>query len=135
MNPLKLNQIVLTFVGVCAVEENTPNSKRIRISLFYALMVVMHVINIAACSLYFIKYISIDYDGAIYAFLAATVLCCLLYILINLRYHSAKLRFIFSTLHEIRNNGTASYLNKITANKLIKNFFCFFVFFFECRII
>lgn len=125
MNPLKLNQVVLMFVGVCAAEENTRNSTRIQISLFYALMVVMHVINIAACSLYFIKYISIDYDGAIYAFLAATVLCCLLYILINLRYHSEKLRFIFSTLHEIYINGTPAYLNKITVNKLIGNVFCF----------
>lgn len=110
MTPLKLNQTVLTMIGVCAVEENTPAPKRIRIKLFYTLIIVMHLINITACSLY-LKYISIDYDGAIYAFLASIVLLCLLHILINLRYHAEKLRMIFSMLHAIHKNGTTVFLS------------------------
>lgn len=101
MNPLKLNQSVLTFVGVCAVRVNTPLSNRIRILLFHALMYLMYSINFVASSLYFIKYISVDYDGAIYAFLEATVLLSLLYTLANLRYHSKKLRKIFETIYAI----------------------------------
>lgn len=113
MTPLKLNQTVLTFVGVCAVKEKTSVSKRIRIMLFYILMIAMHLINIAACALYFIKYLSTDYDGAIYGFLAATVLMCLLYILIELRYHSHKLREIFATLRSIHKRGNSVLSIKI----------------------
>lgn len=105
MDHLELNQSVLTFVGVCAVGESVSPSERIRILLFYALMVVMHIINIIVSSLYFFYYISVDYDGGIYGFLAATVLICLLFILINLRYHSVKFRMIFSTLKTIQRNG------------------------------
>lgn len=101
MNPLKLNQSVLTLIGVCAVEENTASSKKIRNIFVYILMVVMQIINITATSLYFIKYISTDYDGAIYGLLAATVLTAMLYILITLRYHSKKLLAIFSTLDDM----------------------------------
>lgn len=101
MNPLKLNQFLLTLIGVCAIEENTASSKKIRSIFVYTLLVVMHIINITATSLYFIKYISTDYDGAIYGLLAATVLSAMLYILITLRYHSEELLSIFSTLDEI----------------------------------
>lgn len=101
MNPLKLNQFVLTSVGVCADEESAPAAKRIRNQICYLLMVVMQVINITATSLYFIKFVSTDYDGAIYGLLAATVLTAMLYILITLRYHSKQLRSIFSTIDVI----------------------------------
>lgn len=111
MTPLQLNKSVLTFVGVCAVENGTPRMKRIRIFLFYMLMVVMHIINIAACGLYFIKYISTDYAGAIYGFLASTVLLCLLYILITLNYHSKELRDIFMALDVIHRKGKTHSLS------------------------
>ena len=101
MNPLKLNQFVLTSVGVCADEENAPAAKRIRNKFFYLILVVMQAINITATSLYFIKFVSIDYDGAIYGLLAATVLSAMLYILITLRFHSKQLRSIFSKLDAI----------------------------------
>lgn len=66
-----------------------------------------YIINITACSLYFIKYISIDYAGGIYGLLATIALLCLLYILITLRYHSDKLRLIFSALDTIHREDKA----------------------------
>lgn len=99
MNPLRLNHSVLSLIGVCAPDKNTPVKIKIRNLLFYALMLVMQIINTAACSLYVVKYMSIDYNGAIYGLLATTVLICLEYTLIALRFHYKKLRTIFSTLH------------------------------------
>lgn len=113
MTPLQLNKSVLTFVGVCVVEDGTPRMERFRIFLFYMLMVVMQIINIAACGLYFIKYISTDYAGAIYGFLASTVLLCLLYILITLNYHSKELRDIFMALDVIHRKGKTYSLSFI----------------------
>lgn len=101
MNPLKLNQSFLTLIGLCAPDEKTSMPKRIRNISIYAVTFVMHIINSIATSLYFIRYISIDYDGAIYGLLAATVLICLIYILVNLRYHYDKLLSVFSTLDAI----------------------------------
>lgn len=98
MNPLKLNWLVLTSVGVCASDENTSKTTRIRNVFFFGLMVVMHFVNIVACGLYVIKYMSIDYNGAVYGLLATTVLICSEFTLIALRYHYKKLRTIFSTL-------------------------------------
>lgn len=101
MSPLELNKKILTFIGICAVEENAPFSKKIRVNLFFALMLLMNSVNTVVCSLYFVKYISIDYEGAIYGFLAGSCLVCLLYVLISLRSHSKKLRQIFEKLDEI----------------------------------
>lgn len=101
MNPLKLNQSVLTLVGVCASNQHTTVINQIRNLFFYGLMVVMHLINIAACGLYVVKYVSSDYNGAIYGLLATTVLICSEYTLIVLRYHYKKLRTIFATLNAI----------------------------------
>lgn len=101
MNPLKLNQFVLTSIGVCADEKNTPTSKKIRNLFIYVVLVVMQIINITATGLYFIRNVSTDYDGAIYGLLAATVLSAMLYILITLKYHSKELRSIFSILNTI----------------------------------
>lgn len=117
MNALKLNQSVLTYVGVCAVEENATLQKRIWTLLFYGLMILMNLINIVVCGLYFIKYISIDYDGGIYAILAVTVLLCLLYVLFSLRYHSKKLRTIFETLDEINRRGWTTRKLKFIIHK------------------
>lgn len=108
MDALKLNQAVLTFIGVCATDANTALRKKIQFSLFYALMLLMYFLNIIACGLYFIKYISTDYDNGIYALLAVVVLVTLLYILIDLRYHSLKLRQIFETLYAIYERGKIS---------------------------
>lgn len=101
MDPLQLNRSILNLMGVCADEEDTPMLIRIRNILFYSLMLIMDILNIAACSLYFIKYISTDYDGAIYGLLATTALTCLLYILVTLRFHREEIRKVFSTLQAI----------------------------------
>lgn len=122
MDSLKLNQSVLTFIGVCAVEENTPLRKRIRIFCVYTLLFLMNLINTVVCSLYFFKYITIDYDGGIYAFLASTVLLCLLYVLIILRHHSGKLRKIFVTLNEI-NHGSKITWKVSKIKNFIENYF------------
>lgn len=98
MNSLKLNQSVLTLIGVCADEKNTPSRKKIRNRLIYAILLTMKMINFTANSLYFVKYVSTDYDEAIYGLLSATSVFAMFYILVTLRYHSEKLRSIFSTL-------------------------------------
>lgn len=99
MNPLKLNQSVLTLVGVCACDKNTPMAKQIRNLFIYALLIGMHTINIAAYGSYFVKFISIDYNGAVYGLLATTDIICSEYTLIALRYHYKKLRTIFAMLN------------------------------------
>lgn len=101
MTPLKLNQFVLTLIGVCAEKKTAPITKKIVNLFVYALLIVMTTINTTATTLYFVLYVSTDYDGAIYGLLAATVLISMIYMLITLRIHSKKLRSIFSTLDVI----------------------------------
>lgn len=101
MNPLKLNQAILTMVGVCAAEKGIGSLLKIRNLFIYGLLCIMTAINSTTTSLFFIKYISTDYEGAIYALLAATVLICQLFILFNLRLYSEQMKTIFSILSEI----------------------------------
>lgn len=107
MNPIKLNESALTLVGVCAANKDATSAQQTRNTLIYTLMIVMHIINITATSLFFIKFITIDYNGALYGLLAATVLICMLYILVTLRYHRNQMRAIFSTLDSIYQNSKA----------------------------
>lgn len=108
MDPLKINHSVLKFVGVCAVKESTSFSIKIRNQLFYGLMVVMHIINTVLSGLYFVKFVSSDYNGAMYGFLSATVLICNLHTLITLRLHSKEMRKIFSTLKSVHRESEAT---------------------------
>lgn len=101
MNPLKLNQSILTLVGVCADQKGIGLLRKIKNLFLYGLILAMTILNSTATSLYFIKYVSTDYEGAIYGLLAATVLICQVFILINLRFHSEQLRTIFTTIYEI----------------------------------
>lgn len=111
MNPVKLNQSVLTLVGVCASEENTRLAKKIRNAFIHALLCIITGINTTTTSIYVIKYMSVDYSGAIYGLLATTAVSCQLFILLSLRYHSKKLRTIFSTLNDI-NDECKFHLDK-----------------------
>lgn len=101
MDPLKINQSTLKFFGICAVKESTSFSIKIRNQLRYGLSVLMHFINTVISGLYFVKFVSSDYDGAMYGFLSATVLICNLHSLITLRLHSMEMRKIFSTLKSV----------------------------------
>lgn len=112
MDPITVNHTVLKFVGVCDVEETKPSSIKLRNQLFYTLMVVMHTINTTATLLYFILYMSVDYNGGIYGLLSVTVLICNLHTLITLRLHSNEMKTVFSTLRTIRRESKSNQ-NKI----------------------
>lgn len=118
MDSLKLSQSALKFLGVCAVKESAPLWIKARNQLFYALMVLMHIINSILSGLYFIMYVTVDYDGGLYALLSATVLICNLHTLGTLRYNSDKMRMIFLTLKSIyRESKNEEFLNEM----IIKN--------------
>lgn len=102
MNPLAINQLVLTWFSACAAEENTAIWKKTRNYLLYVLMVVMHSINVTASGLFFIENVTTDYIASIYAFLSATVLTYNVFTLITFHFYSEELLKIFSTLNEIR---------------------------------
>lgn len=102
MNPIKLNQSVLTTVGVCAAEKGIGSSQKKRNLFIHGLLCVMTAINSTTTTLYFVTFMSTDYEGAIYALLAATAVISQLFILINLRIYSERLRMIFSVVSEIK---------------------------------
>lgn len=102
MNPLAINQLVLTWFSACAAEENTASWRKTRNYILYVLMIVMHTINIAASGLFFIENVTTDYIAGIYAFLSATVLTYNIFTLITFHFNSGELLKIFSTLNAIR---------------------------------
>lgn len=106
MNPLEKNHSVLKFIGACDVDEATPKILKLKNQFSFSLLVIMHIINITATSLYFLLYMSIDYNGGIYGLLAATVLSCNLHTLVTLRLHSKEIRMVFSTFRTLRQKST-----------------------------
>lgn len=101
MDPLKLSQLALEILGVCAFNKDASFWRKIRDNLFYGWMVVMHLINILLSGLYFVKNLTNEFDGGFNVLLSATALVCNLHTLGTLRYKSEKIRMIFTILKTI----------------------------------
>lgn len=109
MDSIKLNRSVLTTIGVCAAHENTSIGKKILNNFMYYLIFTMTTINLIATTIFFLKYVSTDYAGSIYGFLASTALVCTLYTFFTLRYKNGALASIFSTLEDIYSECKKSF--------------------------
>lgn len=109
MEPLKYVKSVLITIGICATDNVGPFRKLLH-EIIYLLITVMHLLNAYATTHYFLKYISVDYQGGLYALLAATVLYCGAYMLITLHAYRYVIQNSFATIEAIQRQSKSFHL-------------------------
>lgn len=106
--PLKTTQSILTSLCICPSDEfPTPSKKRV----FASIVAATQICSFATSLTYLIKFITIDFEGSLFAFLAFIGHTTLIYsflIALSLRH---KIRAIFEQLASIYNNSKHAILN------------------------
>lgn len=106
MSPLKYIQLTLTLIGVCATNDDVGSVRKCLNMIVYSILIGMHLLNLCPTSLYFIKYVSVDYEGGIFALMETTVVFCNVWTLMSSFWSRDKIRDTFATFESIRVGST-----------------------------
>lgn len=69
MKPLASTQLMMTWLSMCSVDESTTSRQRTGYIAHTLFVLIVNVINIVGNLAYCLKFISIEFDGAIFAFM------------------------------------------------------------------
>lgn len=98
MIPLKMHQLVWTWIGVCPIVENSSKWKKLAIELFTFAVLMAHFSLIIASIMFIMQ---ADYRGTLHAFSLITMIVATAYVLVIVRIKRHKVVIIFEKLSEI----------------------------------
>lgn len=124
MKGLRLNQVVLQWLGICPIDD-VKNLRKQWIRYIFGFLVCTFIVSMMVANFFYcIKYIDIDIEGVLYAMFSLLSSINVLYAIISLAINRVKVSLIFTRLQELYDQS-----KKCVQAKYIDlcNFFAFFL--------
>ena len=101
MEPLKTTKWVLAWLCVYSASETASEFKRTAYTIFTAVDYIGHFCGVLTHFAYFLKYLSTDLAGAVFAFMGTTTFIGVTYVMTSLSLHRDQINDMFKKLDRI----------------------------------
>lgn len=122
MEPLKTTRLVLTWLCVYPADESTSRWKKLAYLMCYLSVLLGNIGNLAAGAAYFIKYLLIDLEKALFAFSQMGALITSAYIIVTLLYLRHRIEVVFDGLAKIYAECKYIFYSKIDLKETVSLF-------------